>query len=84
LRLRIVAAVILFAMALGTEAQQARKTPLIGLLDYSASDAARVKWWNAFRQALQKLGYVEGQSVPFEAPFRQLRGSTPSGVRATA
>jgi ABC-type uncharacterized transport system substrate-binding protein len=82
LRLCIVAAVILFAMALGTEAQQARKTPLIGLLDYSAPDAARVNWWNAFRQALQKLGYVEGQGVAFEARWAQGRVDRLPGLAA--
>ena len=42
------------------EAQQAGKVYRIGLLDYSAPDPARQAWWNAFRQQMRQLGYVEG------------------------
>jgi putative ABC transport system substrate-binding protein len=49
------------------------KIPLIGLLDFSTSDPARLNWWQAFRQALRELGYVEGQSVRFEARWAQGR-----------
>jgi putative ABC transport system substrate-binding protein len=68
-----IVAVIVLAMAVAAEAQQARKVPLIGLLDYGAPDAGRVAWWTAFRQALQELGYVEGQSVAFEPRWAQGR-----------
>jgi putative ABC transport system substrate-binding protein len=57
----------LLAAPLAAEGQSAGKIPLIGLLDLSAPDAARLNWWNAFRQALRELGYVEGQSIRFEA-----------------
>ena len=64
----------LLATPLTVEAQQAPgKVPLIGLLDLSAPDPARVNWWNALRQALQTLGYVEGQSIRFEARWAQGR-----------
>jgi putative ABC transport system substrate-binding protein len=64
----------LLAAPLAAEAQQAPgKIPVIGLLDLSAPDAARLNWWNAFRQALRELGYVEGQSIRFEARWAQGR-----------
>ena len=58
----------LLAAPLAAEAQPAAgKVPLIGLLDYSTPDPGRLAWWKAFRDALRDLGYVEGQSVNFEA-----------------
>jgi putative ABC transport system substrate-binding protein len=56
---------------IAAEAQPAGKVPLIGTLDYSAPDGARLNWWNALRQELQKLGYVEGRSIRFEARWAQ-------------
>ena len=42
------------------------KVPVLGLLDFSSPDPGRLAWWQAFRQRLQELGYVEGQTVRFE------------------
>jgi len=56
----------LLAAPFAAEAQQAGKVYRIGLLDYSAPDAARLDWWSAFRQQLRELGYVEGQHISFE------------------
>jgi putative tryptophan/tyrosine transport system substrate-binding protein len=47
-------------------AQSPGTVPRIGLLD-TGSLAARASWWEAFRQGLRELGYVEGRSVTFEA-----------------
>jgi putative tryptophan/tyrosine transport system substrate-binding protein len=70
----MIVAVFLLTLSFTDGAQQAsRKVPLIGLLDYSTPDTARVNWWTAFRQALQELGYVEGQSIAFEARWAQGR-----------
>ena len=41
---------------------QPAKPTVIGLLD--ASD--RLEWWDAFRQQLRELGYVDGRNVRFE------------------
>src|SRR5262245_53943731 len=41
------------------------KVPVIGLLDAGE----RLEWWEAFRQQLRELGYVEGQNVAFEARY---------------
>jgi putative ABC transport system substrate-binding protein len=70
----MIVALFLLAIPFTAGAQQAStKVPLVGLLDYSAPDAARVNWWTAFRQALRELGYVEGQSIAFEARWAQGR-----------
>jgi putative ABC transport system substrate-binding protein len=58
--------VALLAAQRAAEAQPAAKTPRIGLLDYG-SLTARAPLWEAFRQGMRELGYVEGQSVVFEA-----------------
>jgi putative ABC transport system substrate-binding protein len=59
------------AAPLAAEAQPAGKVYRIGLLDYSAPDPARQAWWNAFRQQMRELGYVEGQNVRFEPRWAQ-------------
>ena len=61
----------LLAATRAAEAQQAGKVYRIGLLDYSAPDPARQAWWNAFRQQMRQLGYVEGQNVSFEPRWAQ-------------
>jgi putative tryptophan/tyrosine transport system substrate-binding protein len=55
----------LLASPLAGEAQP-RGVPRIGLLE-SGSLAGRAPLWEAFRQAMRELGYVEGRSVVFEA-----------------
>jgi putative ABC transport system substrate-binding protein len=69
--------VVLIALALGAlvgplvaEAQQSERVYRIGLLDFSGSDARRERW-NAFRQQMRELGYVEGQNVSFEPRWVQ-------------
>jgi putative ABC transport system substrate-binding protein len=56
----------LLAAPRAAEAQPAAKTPRIGLLD-SGSMTGRAPLWDAFRQGMRELGYVEGQTVIFEA-----------------
>jgi len=51
---------LLFAVKVRrARAQQQEKTPRIGIID----DAPM---WQAFRQALRELGYVEGQNIAYE------------------
>ena len=50
-----------------TGAQPSKGVYRIGLLDYGAPTAVRQDWWNAFRQQMRELGYVEGQNVIFES-----------------
>ena len=47
------------AWPLAARAQQRAKIPRIGIIDDSPS-------WNAFRQGLRDLGYLEGQNIAFE------------------
>jgi putative tryptophan/tyrosine transport system substrate-binding protein len=61
----------LVAAPLAAEAQQAGKVYRIGLLEFSAPDAARQALWKAFRQRMRELGYVEGQNLTFEARWAQ-------------
>jgi len=61
----------LLAAPLAAEAQQAAKVWRIGLLDYSAPDPARQEWWNACRQQMRQLGYMEGQNVRLEPRWAQ-------------
>jgi putative ABC transport system substrate-binding protein len=57
---------VLLAAPLAAEAQPAGKVWRIGLLD-SGSDPASVGRWQAFRERLRELGYVEGRNVVFES-----------------
>jgi ABC-type uncharacterized transport system substrate-binding protein len=52
----------LLAAPLAVEAQPASKAPRIALLE-SSSMTARADLWDAFRQGLRELGYVEGQNI---------------------
>jgi putative ABC transport system substrate-binding protein len=56
----------LLAARLGAEAQTTGAVPRIGLLE-TGSLTARAPLWEAFRQAMRELGYVEGRTVVFEA-----------------
>ena len=64
---RLTASVILvlalLASSLGARAQPAGKAYRIGYLE---TGAARPRPWEAFRERLRELGYVEGQTVAFE------------------
>ncbi|MGH7798134.1 MAG: ABC transporter substrate-binding protein [Candidatus Binatia bacterium] len=54
--------VLLFALCLPAQAQQARKMPLIGYLDYGAA----IDKDEAFFQALRDLGWIEGRNIAVE------------------
>jgi putative ABC transport system substrate-binding protein len=61
---------VLALFALGTtplagNAQQAGKIPRIGIIDNTSM-------WDAFRQGLRELGYVEGRNIAFE--YRDAEG----------
>ena len=47
------------AWPLAARAQQAAKIPRVGIIDDGPV-------WNAFRQGLRDLGYLEGQNIAFE------------------
>jgi putative tryptophan/tyrosine transport system substrate-binding protein len=67
----ILIAVVLLALGVTAEAQQATKVPRIGYL--SSLDAARESTRSeAIRMALRELGYIEGQNIATE--YRYLEG----------
>jgi putative tryptophan/tyrosine transport system substrate-binding protein len=72
---------VLLAVAVITEAQQAKKIPRIGFLlaFSSSSDRERVE---AFRQGLRELGYVEGQNVFVE--YRYVGGKADESPKLAA
>ncbi|TMA87713.1 MAG: ABC transporter substrate-binding protein [Deltaproteobacteria bacterium] len=59
------------ALCVVAEAQQAKKVPLIGLLDTgtASSSSGRIE---AFRQGLRELGYVEGQNISIDYRYSEL------------
>jgi putative ABC transport system substrate-binding protein len=62
---------VLLAAPLAVEARQAGKVYRIGLLNYSRVDAGRQARWDAFRQGMRELGYMEGQNVIYEPRWAQ-------------
>ena len=62
----------LLAAPLAVEAQQAGKLPRLGILPPGPL-AGRRHLWDAFRQGLRELGYVEGQNVTLVFPSGEVR-----------
>ena len=56
---------LLFALSFSTQAQQAAKVPRIGYLN--AGSSFDNTDFNAFRQRLRELGYVEGKSIVIDS-----------------
>jgi putative tryptophan/tyrosine transport system substrate-binding protein len=57
--------VSLLVLELSAQAQQPKNVPRIGILEYrGVSDRAQV--WEAFRQGLRELGYIEGKNIIME------------------
>ncbi len=74
----------LVALLLASEhsaAQQSQpKMPRVGIL--SVADSERAAIWDAFRQGLRDLGYVEGRNIILE--FRLARGNLSLAPRLAA
>ncbi len=64
-RLRLLLALCLLG-PWSASAQPSKPVPRIGILE-TGSLAGRAPLWDAFRQGMHELGYVEGQTVIFEA-----------------
>jgi putative ABC transport system substrate-binding protein len=67
--LSILFVVVLLAVAVIAEAQQAKKVPRIGYLGTGSRSSAVVE---AFQQELRDLGYIEGQNITIE--YRSTEG----------
>jgi putative ABC transport system substrate-binding protein len=65
-RARVASVALALLMAPLAAETQPGKVPRIGLLE-TGSLTARAPLWEAFRQAMRELGYVEGRTVLFEA-----------------
>jgi ABC-type uncharacterized transport system substrate-binding protein len=61
----ILFAVMLLAVAVTAQVQQPKKMPRIGFLA-GGSPSANSRLYEAFRQGLRELGYVEGQNIALE------------------
>jgi len=67
-------ALALIAAPLAVEAQPAGKVPVIGFL---AIGTPRLPYFEAFREGLRDLGYMEGQNVRVEARFAETSKGLP-------
>jgi putative ABC transport system substrate-binding protein len=61
---------LLFALSVSADAQQTSKVPRIGLLEPSTASGSAVLW-EAFRQELSKLGWIEGKNITIEYRFAE-------------
>jgi ABC-type uncharacterized transport system substrate-binding protein len=66
----ILIAVVLLAVGVIAEAQQAGKIFRIGFLDNSTASGSAVRL-EAFRQELSKLGWIEGKNITIEYRFAE-------------
>ncbi len=77
MRLRTLGLIVTLALGillapLAAEAQPPKKVPRIGILPPGPS-SPRMHVWEAFRQGLRDLGYVEGQNITLEFPSVEVR-----------
>ena len=70
--------VVLLAVAVA-DAQQPKKIPRIGILP-PGPISERVHLWEAFRQGLRELGYVEGQNITLVFPSAEVKPERLSGL----
>ena len=61
---------MLFALCTSAHAQQAGKIFRIGILDPSTASGSAVRW-EALRQELSKLGWIEGKNIAIEYRFTE-------------
>jgi putative tryptophan/tyrosine transport system substrate-binding protein len=64
---------MLLALCASVQAQQTRKIFRIGILDPSTASGSAVVW-EALRQELSKLGWIEGNNIAIEYRFAELKG----------
>jgi putative ABC transport system substrate-binding protein len=62
----------LLTLSFPAEAQQAGKVPRIGILP-PGPISERMHLWEAFRQGLRELGYVEGQNITLVFPSGEVK-----------
>jgi putative tryptophan/tyrosine transport system substrate-binding protein len=62
---------VLLVLDIPTNAQQAKKVPRIGYLSSSADPYTPEPRFEAFRQGLRDLGYIEGKNILFESRYAE-------------
>ena len=70
--LRLALCVVLIALCVSAEAQQRRKVPRVGYV-FSFTPAEGQHLWEACREGLRELGYVEGQNIVLEPRWAEGR-----------
>jgi putative tryptophan/tyrosine transport system substrate-binding protein len=75
--------VLLFALSVSAQAQQTGKIFRIGFLDPSTAAGSAVLW-DAFRQEMSKLGWIETKNIAFEYRFGELGEQKPERVTELA
>jgi putative ABC transport system substrate-binding protein len=63
---------VFLALSFPLRAQQTKKVPRIGILP-PGPISERVHLWEAFRQGLRELGYVEGQNITLVFPSGEVK-----------
>ena len=61
--LAVVFALCLLAASLVTEAQQAGKVYVVGILSIGFRDPGQPDWWKSFIDAMRELSYIEGRNL---------------------
>src|SRR5262249_2631142 len=77
----ILVAVVLLALGVIAEAQQTGKVARIGFVDSTTASGSAVLW-DAFRQELSKLGWIEGKNIIIESRFAGGRNDSLPGLAA--
>ena len=73
---------MLFAVCLRAEAQQQGKIFRIGILDTSTASGSAVLW-NAFREEMRKLGWIEGKNIAIDYRFAEQKPERLLSLRPT-
>jgi|SRR5262245_14706848 len=64
--LLVTLALSLLVAPLAVDAQPTTKVPRVGYLSLGSTDPVRLRRFEAFRQGLRELGYMEGQTIALE------------------
>src|SRR4030095_15455464 len=68
----ILVATLVLVLGVAADAQQTGKVFRIGILDTSTASGSAVAW-EALRQELSKLGWIEGKNIAIEYRFAELK-----------
>jgi putative tryptophan/tyrosine transport system substrate-binding protein len=68
----VLLAAVLLTLAVVAEAQQPKKVPRIGILP-PGDISERLHLWEAFRQGLRELGWLEGQNIFLVFPSAEVK-----------